>query len=250
MPRSDARGTFRPAATRLEGVTRPMPRRFAFSPARMVRLVVPLPLLLLLIGCGGVAAPPSPRPPAASPPPTKVSVTRSAAPAAPCANGRLTVGDLPAVDAAWAAGMEETTERARAWKTDARLVRLRVACQPLEMAFRWQGRYYSDGAQSFFLSDTKETEPAEVEPGSVPTLPLDRVSFRRLYLSLSRAGYPDDRALTAASGVTVRLNAPEDPFGPPGTPQDVVYHVAVDNQGTVQDLFVSAADWTIHPYEG
>ena len=228
-----------------------MRRRFALPPADPTRLGALLLLLLVLAGCGGVAAPPTARAPAATPPPTKAPATRPAAvPAAPCANGRLTVGDLPAIDAAWEAGMAEAAERARAWKADARLVRLRVACQPLEAAFRWQGRYYSDAAQSFFLSDTGETEPAEVEPASVPTLPLDRVSFRQLYLSLSRAGYPDDRALTAASGVTVRLNAPEDPFGPPDTPQDVVYHVAVDNGGEVQDLFVSGADWTIHPYEG
>ena len=51
-------------------------------------------------------------------------------------------------------------------------------------------------------------------------------------------------------GVVIRLNVPEDPFGPPGTPQDVVYHVAVDDQGEVRDLFVSAADWTIHQYPG
>jgi hypothetical protein len=28
----------------------------------------------------------------------------------------------------------------------------------------------------------------------------------------------------------------------------LVYHVAVAGQGTVQDLFVSSPDWTIHSY--
>jgi hypothetical protein len=46
----------------------------------------------------------------------------------------------------------------------------------------------------------------------------------------------------------VRLNAPGDPFGPPGTPQGVVYYVGVIRQDTVQDLFVSSPGWTMHPY--
>ena len=46
----------------------------------------------------------------------------------------------------------------------------------------------------------------------------------------------------------MRLNAPTDPFGPPDTPQGVVYHVAVVEQGIVQDLFVSGSSWTVHTY--
>ena len=229
-------------------------RRFLPSGAR-----VPLPfayltlLTVLLAGCGGVAAPLAPATSdAQNLTPTPRPATRPATPETikPCADGRLTVGDLLPVDDAWAAGVEAATERAREWRPDARLVRLRVACQPLEPRFRWQGTYYSEAAQSFFLSDTGQTEPAEVAPSSVPTLPLDRVSFRRLQLSLARAGYADQAELSATNGVTVRLNAPVDPFGPPGTPQDVVYHVAIGDQGDVRDLFVSAADWTIYYYPG
>jgi hypothetical protein len=214
-----------------------------------------LAVVLLGTGCGGVAAPPpaptataTTSPPAPSPTPALPVRPPQTPASARCAEGRLTVGDLVAVDAEWAAGVAAAAERARAWRSDARLVRLRVACQPLEPAFRWQGTYYSETAQSFFASDTGQTEPAEVDPASVPTLPLDRISFRELHLSLARAGHADEAELNAASGVTVRLNDPADPFGPPGTPPDVVYHVAVDDQGEVRDLFVSAANWTIYSY--
>ena len=209
-------------------------------------------MVLTLAACGGVAAPPpaptsGPSTPASTAhPPTQAPPT---ARSLPCAGGRLTVGDLPTVEAEWGAGIAAATERARAWHPDVRLVRLRVACQPLEPRFRWQGTFYSESAQSFFFSDTGQTDPAEVDPASVPTLPLDRISFRQLHLSLARAGYPDTTEFSPTSGVTVRLNAPVDPFGPPGTPQDIVYHVAVDDQGEIRDLFVSAAGWTVHQYQ-
>ncbi len=83
----------------------------------------------------------------------------------------------------------------------------------------------------------------------MPTLPLDRISFTQLHLALARAGYGDDAPLEAAGGVEVRLNAPGDPYGPPGTPQDVVYHVAIDDQGQVRDIFVSGQNWTIYSYQ-
>ena len=210
-------------------------------------------LALILAGCGGIAAPPpapSERPPTTTPPPPTATPLPAGAGTEPCAEGRLTVGDLPAIDAAWAAGISAATETARRWQPDARLVRLRVGCQPLESDFRWQGTFYSDAAQSFFLSDTGQTEPAEVDPADVPTLPLDRISFRELYRSLARAGHEDSDELSATNGVTIRLNAPEDPFGPPGIPRDVVYHVAVDDQGEVRDIFVSGADWITYSYGG
>jgi hypothetical protein len=231
-----------------------MLRRTAVSSrGRDLALAMMTSLALMLGGCGGVAVPPSaPTAPPPAPTPMAELPTRPppTPPAAPCLGGRLTVGDLVAIDAAWAAGVAAATERAQRWRPDVRLVRVRVACQPLEPAFRWQGTFYSDSAQSFFLSDTGQTEPAEVDPASVLTLPLDRVSFRQLHLSLARAGYADDTPLSPTSGVTVRLNDPVDPFGPPGTPQNVVYHVAVAEQGEVRDLFVSAQGWTIHQYQG
>lgn len=209
-------------------------------------------LALVLAGCGGLASPPpppTPGDPGQTPTPAPVAEATTEVAAEPCAGGRLTVGDLRAIDAAWVDGVAAATERARQWRNDARLVSLRVGCQPLETGFRWQGRFYAESAQSFFYSDTGETEPAEVEPDSVPTMPNDALSFRELQRALARAGNADAAALSATGGVTVRLNVPVDPFGPPGTPEGIVYHVGIPDQGEVRDLFVSGTDWTIYRYQ-
>ncbi len=206
--------------------------------------------IVLLTACGGVAAPPVPPPGSETQPPTQPPLVRPTAVVAtqPCQAGRLRVGDLRAIDESWEVGVLAASERARQWRDDARLVWLRVACQPLEPRFRWQGTFYAESAQSFFLSDTEQTQPAEVEPASVPALPLDRISFSEFQRSLARAGYADTAELSPTSGVMVRLNTPIDPFGPPGIPEDVVYHVAIEGQGEERDLFVSAADWTLYDY--
>jgi len=169
-------------------------------------------------------------------------------PAVRCAGGRLAVRDIPAIEEDWRSGLAAAEERARAWRPDARLVSFRVACEPLEPAFRWQGIFYSDTAQSFFQSDSGRTEPAEVDPAAVPTLPTDRISFLELHRTLARAGYRDETLLGATGGITIRMNAPTDPFGPPDTPQDVVYHVAAGQDQAMHDLFVSGADWSVRTY--
>ena len=224
--------------------------RYAGSPARAVAFAVAA--VVLLAGCTGISAPtpliaesvPTPTP---TPSPAPVSLLTPEPER--CAGGRLRVGDLAAVGDEWVAGVQSAIETARAWRPDALLVTMQVGCAPLEAGFRWQGTFYSQTAQSFFFSDTGMSEPAEVDPASVPALPIDEVNFRELHLALARAGYGDDAELNPATGATVRLNAPTDTFGPPGTPQGLVYHVAIAGQGTVQDLFVSSPGWTIHSYQ-
>ena len=161
----------------------------------------------------------------------------------------MRVGDLAAVGDEWGAGVQSAIESAHAWRPDAQLVTMQVGCAPLEAGFRWQGAFYSQTAQSFYLSDTGLSEPAEIDPASVPVLPLDQVNFRELHLALARSGFEDDEELNPSTGATVRLNAPTDPFGPPDVPQGLVYHVAVIDQGNVQDLFISSPGWTIHSYQ-
>jgi hypothetical protein len=232
-----------------------MARRRTLLFPRLGKLSALLVLLATLAGCtvgrgvpsGQPTAPPSARPTPASP----VAAVRTATPL-PCLNGRLTVGDLPTIDARWAEGIATSIERARAWQADARPVQVEVGCQPMEPVFRWQGVFYSERAQSFFFSDTGQTEPSEVEPAKVPTLPVDQISLRQCYQALARGGIGDDAALSPTTGISVRLNTVDAPFGPPGIASDtVVYHVAIDEPDKgVRDLFVSAADWTIHTYEG
>ncbi|MBA3450385.1 MAG: hypothetical protein H0T18_04150 [Chloroflexia bacterium] len=209
-------------------------------------------ICLLLAGCTGLSVPTpliAESDPTATPSPSPAPVTLLTPEPERCAGGRLRVGDLAAVGDEWGGGVQSAIEIARAWRPDAQLVTMQVGCAPLEAGFRWQGTFYSRTAQSFFLSDTGMSEPAEIDPASVPALPLDEVDFRELHLALARAGYEEDAELNPATGVTVRLNAATDPFGPPGTPQGLLYHVAVVDQGNVQDLFVSSPGWTIHSYQ-
>ena len=246
MPRPDAGGRNRPEPRAAGRPSRTIAARRAPS-------FVPLAAILVLVlaGCGGLAAPPSPPTPgAAAPTPTPRTPSRPATVVAaePCAGGRLMVGDLRAIDEAWRDGLAAAGELARTWRADARLVSLRVACQPLESGFRWQGRYYAESAQAFFVSDSGQTEPAEVDPAGVPALPSDDLAFRELQRSLARAGYDDDAQISPTGGVTVRMNDPDEPFGPPDTPQGVVYHVAIEDESEVRDLFVSGTDWLTYLY--
>ena len=190
------------------------------------------------------AVAPTPSPTAAPPPLTQVSSENLR-----CLGGRLRVGDLIAVNEEWAAGVQSAIEIAAAWRPDAQLVTMQVGCVPLESGFRWQGTFYSRSAQSFFLSETGLSEPAEIDPASVPALPVADVNFLELHRALARAGYGDDAELNPATGATVRLNSVTDPFGPPGTPQGLTYHVAIVEQGNVQDLFISSGTWTIYSYQ-
>ena len=222
----------------------------AGSLARMVAFAATA--VVLLAGCSGISAP-SPliaeSVPTVTPTPSPAPVSLLTPEPERCAGGRLRVGDLAAVGDEWGGGVQSAIETARAWRPDAVLVTVQVGCAPLEAGFRWQGTFYSQTAQSFFFSDTGMSEPAEVDPASVPALPIEEVNFRELHLALARAGYGEDAELNPATGATVRLNAPTDPFGPPGTPHGLVYHVAVAGQGTVQDLFVSSPGWPIHSYQ-
>ncbi|MCC6314635.1 MAG: hypothetical protein IT337_11565 [Thermomicrobiales bacterium] len=223
-------------------------RRIVGRPAFLAALAC----WLLLVGCSGLAAPePPPTVSPASPTPSAVAdrIAHPTAPAGHCATGRLLVGDIPTIAATWTVGVQDAIERAQTWRSDARLVILQIGCLPLEADFRWEGIFYSDSAQAFFASDTGVSSPAEVDPVTVPTLPLDRVSFGEVHRSLARAGYPDSAQISPTSGLTVRLNSPTDPFGPPGIPQDIVYHVAIEELGEARDLFITAANWTIYSYQ-
>jgi hypothetical protein len=204
-------------------------------------------VLGLLSGCAGPSA--ARTPPTATMPATGSAATPTAGSRAVCTDGRLLVGDLSQMDLEWRSGLDAATAKALAWQSDARLTRLRVGCQLFESGFRWQATFYSENAQTFFASDTGETEPAEVAPEDVPTLATDKISFGLLRRSLTKSGYDDRDTISASTGVDLRLNTDAVPFGPPSAPRGVlIYHVAIEKLGETKDVFVDGADGSIYRY--
>ncbi len=205
---------------------------------------------MLLAGCTGSSA----APPRATPSATALADLAAAPsetstrPRIACEDGRLLIGDLPHMDIEWRSGVSAAEAKARAWQPDAKLTSLRVGCQLFEPGFRWQATFYSPSAQAFFLSDTSETQPAEVAPEAVPTLPADAISFGMLRHALAKSGYSDDDELSPSTGVDLRVNTEAIPFGPSSAPRNVlIYHVAVERRGEIRDVFVGP-DGTIYRY--
>jgi hypothetical protein len=167
----------------------------------------------------------------------------------PCNGGRLTVGDLGDIDEQLADGVTEAREAADDWQRDARLVALRVGCELLEPSFNIRATFYSERIETYFFSDTRETQVAPRDDLAGQELPLDQVSFAGLANSLLRAGYAPSVTLDPGSNVEVRVNTQGAPFGPPEVPDNaVVFHVALESRGEIVDLFATAADGTIYQY--
>lgn len=170
--------------------------------------------------------------------------------AAPCADGSMRIRDFVLADASLAAGIEQTGEAALAWEEDARLYALQVRCPLLESGFEWDGTYFSEQAQAFWQSGTRESNAANDDPDTIRTLVTDGISFQQLNRSLLRAGYSEDLIINVSTGVTIRYNTVENPFGPPNAPVNVIlFHVAIEERGEVKDVWVSAEDGTVFRYE-
>jgi hypothetical protein len=219
---------------------------------KALRWAAAIGALLLLTSCSspGLAPTPAPTAPrAAGAAPTVAASPTALAPSALCEDGRLLVGDLPAMDRASKAGIEAARAKAVEWQSDAILTGLNVACQLFESDFRWQATFYSRNAQAFFASDTGEVQPAGVEAADVPTIEVQTLSFTRLHDALSREGFADDALISPSSGVEIRLNTDASPFGPPSAPRGaLLFHVAVERLGEVRDVYVDAANGATYRY--
>jgi hypothetical protein len=170
--------------------------------------------------------------------------------AEPCTSGKLLIGDLPAIDRAWQKGIDDATADAAEWQQDAVISSLRVVCQLFETEFRWQATFYSRNAQAFYSSDTREVVPASIVESDVPELRVEQLSFALLHEALNRAGYGDEIEISPSSGVDIRINSANVPFGPPDAPDNVIlYHVAIERLGEVRDVFVDGRDGMIYSYQ-
>ena len=169
---------------------------------------------------------------------------------APCADGKLRIGDLEGADATMQAGVEQAKQSALTWEEDARLVEIQLRCPLLESGYFWEATFFSESAQAFWRSGTDEFEAADNDPSTVKTLVTDNLSFAELGGRLQRAGYGSDLVINVSTGVTVRYNTRDDPFGPANAPVNVIlYHVAIEERGQVNDVWVSVDDGTVYRYE-
>ena len=70
------------------------------------------------------------------------------------------------------------------------MIALRIGCELLEPTFHIRATFYSERIETYFFSDTRETQVAPPDNQAGEELPLDQVSFTGLGNSLLRAGYP------------------------------------------------------------
>lgn len=162
----------------------------------------------------------------------------------------MLIGDIPRIDAVWRGQLDEPDSEALQWHDDAQLVQLRVSCSLFGSGFRMQPSYFSSQAQAILAADTRESAPVDLDPEKVEELPLDSISFQRIYEALIGADYTDDLALDPSTGVDIRINSEQAPFGPAGTPDGaLIAHVSILHAGQIKDLFINEETGEIYTYQ-
>jgi len=189
--------------------------------------------------------------------PTQTPLAGSAAPTASpapprkaCQNGTMQIGDIPAIDPVWRAKLDSLDAEALDWHGDAQLVQLRISCALFGAGFRLQPSYFSAQAQAILAEDTRESQPVNLDPDQVDSLPLDAISFHQIYEALTEADFTDDLSLDPSTGIDIRISSQQAPFGPGGVPEGaLVAHVSIAQSGQIKDLFVDVRTGTVYMYE-
>jgi hypothetical protein len=162
----------------------------------------------------------------------------------------MQVGDLPAIDAVWQSALEAQDQDALEWHDDAQLVQLRISCSLFGSGFRVQPSYFSAEAQAILAADTRESQPVNFDPEQVESLSLETISFDRVYRALLEADFTDDLSLDPSTGVDIRINSEQAPFGPSDTPEGaLIAHVSVEQAGQIKDVFIDEQSGEIYTYE-
>ena len=210
-------------------------------------------VLTIAAGCGG---PDLATRPAASPvsgPTSTVAAPTAAVGAttgAPCESGTLRVKDLAAIEAEWRDGLSGARGRAMNWQDDAVLVQLSISCELFEAGFRWQATFFSRNAQAYFTSDTTEVVPVNIDPEQIVALPESEINFSSLLDVIRKQGAVSESLEDVVVALDVRVNSQARPVGPPGIPAGAaVYHLALQQQGEVRELFIDTVLGEIHGYE-
>lgn len=162
----------------------------------------------------------------------------------------MLVGDIPAIDAIWQNKLEAPDKEALEWHDDAQLVQLRVSCALFGNGFRVQPSYFSAQAQAILAADTRESQPVNLDPAQVESLSLEAISFEHIYRALLEADYTDDLRLDPSTGVDIRINSEQAPFGPSDAPVGAqVAHVSIEVAGQIKDLFIDGQTGEIFAYD-
>ncbi len=168
----------------------------------------------------------------------------------PCDDGTMLVGDVASIDLAWRTQLDAPSEQAAEWHDDAQLVQLRVSCALFGSGFRVQPSYFSAQAQALLAADTGESIPVNLDPSLVVSLPVDSIDFGQIYAALSEADFTDDLRLDPSTGVDVRINSEQAPFGPSSVPEgSLIAHVSVEQAGVIKDLFIDEETGEIYRFE-
>jgi hypothetical protein len=166
-----------------------------------------------------------------------------------CQDGAMLVGDLVEIDAAWPDAINIPIQRAASWHDDAQLVYFRVSCALFEPGFRLQLTFYSGQAQALLATDTGESVPVNLDPNSVQSLDVESLSFAMIRQSLLDADFTDDLELDPSTGVDIRINSEESPFGPDSAPLgSTLAHVSIHQSGRLVDLFIDTKTGDIYRY--
>ncbi|TXG80888.1 MAG: hypothetical protein E6R14_08560 [Thermomicrobiales bacterium] len=162
----------------------------------------------------------------------------------------MLVSDIVSIDADWRDKLDAPNEQAMEWHDDAQLVQLRVSCALFGAGFRVQPSYFSAEAQAVLAADTGESQPVNLDPSLVESLPIDAIDFERIYGALIEADFTDDLRVDPSTGVDVRINSEQAPFGPKDVPTGaLVAHVSIEQSGVIKDLFIDEATGAIYRYE-
>lgn len=155
---------------------------------------------VLLAGCVGASAKdskesnPTPEPTAAATTAAETEegddadTAETAASGGACADGDLTIGDLPAVQEDWQANAEEILDEGKEWQDDAVLVEVEPVCLVTD-SIEWLATYYSADAGLFEVNGM-EVELKESD-NTVPFEPSD-IDFAKLHGWLTEADYRDE----------------------------------------------------------
>lgn len=158
-----------------------------------------------------------------------------------CATGRLHIGDIPELADPWRITVEADRSLAVEWRPDAVLISTDVGCGFLPNEPRVRTTFYSADANGLWDPETATIRPLDPGNPAPKELPASDVSFDVIHGATQSLGIDENEEI-GASGLTIRLNTADQPFGPPSVPvETTVVHLTVGTGGATRDVYIDAA---------